>query len=182
MFGGRCRQKKPILCPFYSVTHLYIECAEDANTLTPFVCYIRNTVGMGKWLQSDLRFGIRRWRQRKVLALQTFLYLIPSSLRSHSSRIIPSSLSCSRPPALSQLNSWPKVSFFALSSARSFLTRPLSLAVGQILYLLSLLLFASGLKRNLRLIWWHAEKEYCIESDSNGFLVGVIELDFAFSS
>jgi hypothetical protein len=28
----------------------------------------------------------------------------------------------------------------------------------------------------------HVEKEYCIESDSNGFLVGVIELDFAFNN
>jgi len=175
-------QIKPILCPLYSATYLYIEHAEDANTLTPFVCYIRNAVGMGKWLQSDLGFRIRRWRQRNVLALQTFLYLIPSSLLSHSSRIIPSSRSCSRPPALSQLNSWPKVSFFALSSARSFLAYPLSFAVRQILYLLSLLLFASGLKRNLSLKWWQAEKEYCIESDSNGFLVGVIELDFAFSN
>ena len=142
---------KPILCPFYSVTYLYVEYAEDANTLTPFVCYVRNTVGIGKWLQSDLRFGIKRWRQREVLALQTFLYLIPSSLLSHSSRIIPSSRSCSRPPALSQLNSWPKVSFFDLSSARSFLAHPVSFAAGQILYLLSLLLFASGLKGNLSL-------------------------------
>jgi hypothetical protein len=137
---------------------------------------------MGKWLQSDLRFGIRRWGQSWVLALPTFLYLILSSLLSHSSRIIPSYRSCSIPPAFSQLNSWPKVSFFALSSARYFLAHPLSFAVGQILYLLSLLLFASGLKRNLSLEWWHAEKEYCIESDSNGFLVRVIELDFAFSN
>jgi hypothetical protein len=119
-------QRTPILCPFYSVTYLY---AEYANTLTPFVCYIRNTVGMGKWLQSDLRFRIRRWRRRKVLTLQTFLYLVPSSLLSHSSCIIPSSRSCSRPPALSQLNSWPKVSFFALSLRRGLfsLTRSPSL-------------------------------------------------------
>jgi len=114
-------QTKPILCPLYSVTHLYVEYtyAEDPNTPTPFVCYIRNTVGMGKRLQSDLRFRIRRWGQRKVLTLQTFLSVILSSLLSHSSCIIPSSRSCSRPPALSQLNSWPKVSFFALSSAMS---------------------------------------------------------------
>jgi hypothetical protein len=137
--------KKPVLCPFYSVTYLYVENAEDANTLTPFLCYIRNTVGIGKCLQSDLRFRIRRWRLRMVLALQTFLYLIPRSLLSHSSRIIPSFRSCSRPLALSQLNSWPKVSFFALSSVRSFLAHPLSFTIGQILYLLSLLLFASGL-------------------------------------
>jgi hypothetical protein len=146
-------QAEPILCPFYSVTYLYVEYAEDVNTLTPFLCYIRNIAGVGKWFQSDLRFRIRRWRYRKFLALQTFLYLTASSLLSHSSRIIPSSRSCSRPPALSQLNSWPKVSFFALSSARSFLAHPLSFAVGQILYLLSLLLFASGLKRNLSLKW-----------------------------
>jgi hypothetical protein len=88
--------------------------------------------------------------------------------------------SYSKLPALSQLNSWPKVSFFALSWASSLLIHPLS-TVGQMLYLLYVLLFASGLKRNLGCKWWHTEKEHCIESDSNGFLVRVIELDFAFS-
>ena len=53
-------KKKPVLCPFYSVAYLYAEYAEGVNTLTSSVCYTRNTVGMGKWLQSDLRFRIRR--------------------------------------------------------------------------------------------------------------------------
>lgn len=87
-------QTKPTLCPFFfSITYLYVEYAEDPNTVTPFVCCVRNTVGMkegmGKCLQSDLRFRIKRLGQRTALALQTFLYLIPSSPLSYCSCIRP---------------------------------------------------------------------------------------------
>ena len=136
-------------------------------------------------LQADLRFREKRRGPQKGRELRTFLYLILSFPLSHSSRInppLPARSSFPNPPSLSQLNSWPKVSFFALSWASSFLLHPLSFSVGQMLYPLFLLPFASGRKRNLDFKWWHTEKEHCMESDSNGFLVGVIELDFAFSN
>ena len=152
-------QAKPILCPFYSVTYLRDEYAEDANTLTPFVCYIRNIVGMGKWLQSDLGFRIRRWGtdEGSVAADISVSHSQLSSVPFFPYYTL---------PVLFQTLSTLSIKFLAESfflcslfgevfsrSAALLRCRPNSVSV------LSLLLFASGLKRNLSLKWWQAEKE-----------------------
>lgn len=114
---------------------------------------------------------------------RTFLYIIPSSVLSHSPSIIPSPR-LFPPQAPCQLNSWPKVSFFALISASYFLksTHLLSFIVGQILYLLFLPPFSSRTEEKLGSKRRHTEKEHCTELHSSGFLAKVIEFGCAFSN
>lgn len=115
--------------------------------------------------------------------LRTFLYIIPSSVLSHSPSIIPSPRLYPNPSTLSikfLAESFFLCSHFGKLFPKVYSPTPLHCWPNPVSPLSIAICFRTeeklGSKRR------HTEKEHCTESHSSGFLAGVIEFGCAFSN